>query len=55
MWDSASCADIVENVGTACTSEGYSLTEVGDDPLVVLALDLLETVRVAIKACVGVC
>ena len=54
-WGSASCADIVENVGAACTSDGYPLTEVGVDPLVVLALDLLETVRVEIKACVGAC
>ena len=55
VWDSASCADIVENVGTACTYEGFSITEVGDDPFVVFALDLLKTVRVAIKICVGVC
>lgn len=55
VWSSAPCADIVENVGTACTSDGYSLTEVGNDPFVVLALDLLKTVCVAIKACVGVC
>lgn len=55
MEESASCADIVENVSTASTFEGFSLTEVGDGPLVVLALDLLETVRVSIKDCVGVC
>lgn len=55
VWGSASCADIVENVGTTCTSDSCSLTEIGDDPLVILALDLLETVRVAIKDCIGVC